>query len=142
MKKSQHGFTLVELMLVVAIVGILALIALPAYLSYAIRAQIAEGLYLTGPIKNAIAQYHNDNGMFPADNDDAALEAAEDYSGKYVFSISVDGAAISIQYGNDANAKISGQTVTLTAIHHEGSVSWVCASDGVISTMYLPSSCK
>ncbi len=142
MKKSQHGFTLVELMLVVAIIAILASIALPAYTSYAIRAQIAEGLHLTGPIKYAIAQYYNDNGVFPVDNDDAALEAASSYSGKYVFSISVNGAAISIQYGNDANAKISGQTVTLTAVHHDGSVSWVCAGDGVLSTVYLPSSCK
>lgn len=142
MKKSQHGFTLVELMIVVAIVGILASIALPAYTSYTIRAQIAEGLHLTGPIKNAITQHHNDNGVFPVDNDAAALEAAGSYSGKYVFSISVDGAVISIQYGNDASAKISGQTVTMTAIHRDGSVSWVCAGDGVLSTIYLPSSCK
>lgn len=142
MKKVQHGFTLIELMIVVAIIGILVSIAFPALQGYSIRAQISEGLNLTDPFKNAVAEFHNDNGAFPADNADAALGAAGNYTGKYVDSISVNGAVISIEYGNDANAQINGETVTLTAVRNMGSLSWNCQSGGVIAEEYLPQSCR
>jgi len=142
MKKVQHGFTLIELMIVVAIIGILASLALPAYQSYTIRAQISEGLSLSGPLKTAVAAFYNDSGIFPIDNADAALEPAGGYSGNYVDSISVNGAVISIQYGNNASALISGQTVTLTAMGDSGSMSWTCASGGFIAEYYLPSACR
>ena len=142
MNKAQRGLTLIELMVVVAIIGILALLAIPAYQSYTIRAQIVEGLNLAGPLKTAIVAFHGDNGTFPSDNAEAALHAAGNYSGKYVDSISVNGAVISIQYGNDANVQISGQTVTLTATSNEGSMSWTCASGGFISDVYLPTACR
>ena len=74
MKKVQQGFTLIELMIVVAIIGILASLAIPAYQSYTIRAQISEGLSLASPLKNAMASFYHENGSFPADNDEAALE--------------------------------------------------------------------
>ena len=142
MKSNQHGFTLIELMIVVAIVGILASIALPLYQGYSIRAQIAEGLTLSSPVTRAVVSYHNNNGRFPINNADAALEAAGSYSSNYVDGILVNGAVILITYGNSASAKISGETVTLTAQNNGGSVSWICASGGVISDTYLPSSCR
>ncbi|MDJ0812168.1 MAG: pilin [Woeseiaceae bacterium] len=142
MNARENGFTLIELMIVVAIIGILASIAMPMYNSYSIRAQVAEGLNLTAPVKSAVAEYVNDNGQFPTDNDDAALEAETAYSGSFVSEISVSGAVISVQFGNDANAEINGETVTLTAVRNGGSLSWDCASGGVISDVYLPSSCK
>jgi type IV pilus assembly protein PilA len=141
MKTVQKGFTLIELMIVVAIIGILASMAVPAYQSYTIRAQIAEGLNLSGPLKNAVASYSIDRGAFPANNADAALQAPASYTGKYVDSISVTGNTIAILFGNDANAQISGRTLNLIAVRNFGSISWSCAS-GVIPSSYLPAVCR
>ena len=142
MNLNQKGFTLIELMIVLAVIGILASLAIPAYQSYTVRAQVSEGLNLSSPLQTAVTEYFNDNGGFPTGNDDAGVAAAGAYVGKYVDSISIDGADISIQYGNDASAQISGETVTLTAVSNLGSMSWSCASGGVIADVFLPSSCR
>ena len=142
MNKVHQGFTLVELMITVAIVGILASMAIPAYQSYSIRAQVSEGMVLSGPIQNAVVSFHKEKGTFPVDNADAALGLPATYAGSYVASISVSGGVISIQYGNKANAEISGWDVFITATSNAGSISWACASGGIISDSYLPSSCR
>ena len=142
MKIVQQGFTLIELMIVVAIIGVLASVAIPAYQRYTIRAQIAEGLSLSGPFKPAIVEFHNNNGAFPTDNTAAGLEAPGEYAGKYVSSVAVNGPVVSIQYGNSANAQINGRILTLTAIRNFGSVSWDCSSGGVIPDEYLPPACR
>ncbi len=142
MKKIQQGFTLIELMMVVAIIGILAAIAIPAYKNYTIRAQVSEGLNLVGPLKMAVSEFQYENGAFPTDNTEAGLPPPGNYAGKYVTSVSVTGAVISILYGNDANWQISGRTVTFTAAYNVGSVSWNCTSGGVIADAYLPSACQ
>jgi len=142
MKIVQQGFTLIELMIVVAIIGIIAMLATPLYQSYVIRAQVAEGLNLSGPFKTAIAEFHGQGGAFPANNAEAALNTPASYSSKYVDSISVNGPIISILYGNDANGQINGSTVTITAISSQGAFTWDCASGGVISAIFLPNSCR
>lgn len=142
MKAVQKGFTLIELMIVVAIIGIIAAIAMPAYQTYLIRAQIAEGLNLVAPLKQALAEFHKDSGTYPANNEEAALQTPTSYSGNYVASISVSGDTISIMYGNNANAEISGWTVSVIAQENSGSTSWVCESGGTILTKYLPSVCR
>ena len=143
MKRIQKGFTLIELMIVVAIIGILAAIAIPMYLDYTVRSQIAEGLSVSSGAKTAVAEFYMDSGVFPANNALAGLEASGNIAGKYVASVSVAGAVITIQYGNDANLQIVGQTITLTANNAAaGSLNWVCASGGVIQDKNLPIACR
>ena len=143
MKKLQQGFTLIELMIVVAIIGILAAIAVPMYLDYTVRSQVAEGLNLSGSAKTATTEYFQDRGSFPPNNTQAGLAVAADIQGKYVASVGVANAVITVTFGNDVNQRISGETVTLTADTSEpGSVTWVCASGGVIEDKHLPAACR
>ncbi len=142
MKRKQQAFTMIELMTVMAIIGVLTAIALPAYQNYSIRAQIAEGLALTGPLTLAVAAYQNDNGTYPVDNAAAAVPPPDGYAGRFVESIAINGNVISIRYGNEANALISGRNATLTATRTDGSMSWSCAGGGNILKSYLPPSCR
>ncbi len=142
MNRVQQGVTLIELMIVVAIIGILSAMAIPAYTDYNIRAQIIEGLSLAGGAKSAVTEYYQSSSTFPIDNDQAGLESPGEIAGSYVASVTVNGGVLEIQYGNDANAQISGQIVTLTAVDNGGSVSWVCASGGFIQLNHLPQVCR
>ena len=142
MKRKDHGFTLIEIMIVVAIIGVLASLALPAYRRYTIRAQVAEGLTLAGPLQRGVTAFNNNEGAFPVDNSDAALLPPNSYTGQYVDSISVSGPVIAIRFGNSASTVISGHTVNLTAEVSQGSLRWQCTSGGVIAPSYLPSVCR
>ncbi len=142
MQESQTGFTLVELMIVVAIIGVLAAIAIPAYQDYTIRAQVSEGLQLAATAKNAISTYYADRGAWPADNAEAGIAAMNEIVGAYVDQVAVQNNVIAIRYGNDAHAVISGQGVTLTATNNDGSVLWICAAAGAIEDKHLPSACR
>src|SRR5262245_61646644 len=126
--KSQSGFTLIELMIVVAIIGILAAIAIPAYQNYTVRAQVAEGINLAAAIRAAVTQSFVDNGEAPADRTAAGLSAnAADSSGTYVTSINVDNGVLVVMYGVGASTLISGLTVTLTPYESgDLSVVWRC----------------
>ena len=143
MKKVQEGFTLIELMIVVAIIGILAAVAVPMYLDYTVRSQIAEGLNLSSGAKSAATEFFQNRGVFPTNNTEAGVEAAANIQGRYVGSVTVIDDVITVQYGNDANAQIFGETITLTAdTTTTGSVKWVCASGGVIQDKHLPAACR
>ena len=140
--KKQQGFTLIELMIVVAIIGILAAIAIPAYQDYTIRAQVSEGLNLSGGAKAAVTEYFQDRGTMPADNTTAGLEAAANIVGKYVSSVAVSSGVITVTYGQDAHTTISGNSITLTPdTTAAGSVQWDCAGGG-IAAKHLPAACR
>ncbi len=142
MGKEQHGFTLIELMFVVAIIGILAEVALSSYQSYTVRAQVSEGLTLSASAKAAVAEYFMDRGAWPADNAAAGLVDKHDIIGKYTEHVSVANNVIDIKYGYNAHTAIFDQEITLTALNNAGSISWTCASAGVIQPKHLPGVCR
>jgi len=141
--KKQQGFTLIELMIVVAIIGILAAIAIPAYQDYTIRAQVSEGLNLTGACKAAVTEVYQDSGAFPNSNATAGLELAANISGKYTTQVEVTGlGTCNATYGIDANANIAGAVLTMTPTDNTGSVSWQCRGDATLVDKWLPSACR
>ena len=141
--KKQQGFTLIELMIVVAIIGILAAIAIPAYQDYTIRAQVSEGLNLAGGAKAAISEYTMDTGRFPTDNTLAGISATPtDINGKYTTSVTVAVGVISVLYGGtDAHALLTGNTLTMTPNTNPGSIEWTCAGVGILPK-HLPAACR
>ena len=140
MKNNQQGFTLIELMIVVAIIAILAAIALPAYQDYLIRSQVSEGMTLASGAKTAVAETYANTGKMPADNAEAGLEAANKIKGKYVTQTAVAAGVITSTFGGDANAKLSGKTLTLTPTDQDGSISWACTGD--MDNKYKPKACR
>lgn len=135
MKKVQQGFTLIELMIVVAIIGILAAVAVPQYQDYTIRAQVSEGLAMAGEFKAAVNEFVSNRGNVPADLTAAGLglgsTTATDFQGNYVASMGIDNGTIVITYGNNANAGIATQVLTLEPwFNGGGGVVWECGNAG------------
>jgi type IV pilus assembly protein PilA len=141
MTKLQKGFTLIELMIVVAIIGILAAIAIPAYQDYTIRAQVTEGLNLAAAAKAAVAESFLNRGSAPQNRRVAGMSAnATDTSGKYVASVDVANGAIVITYGNEANSVLTTgpQTLGLTPYQTlDRSVAWKCGAAPVPANTVL-----
>ena len=140
--KKQQGFTLIELMMVVAIIGILAAIAIPAYQDHTIRMQVSEGLSLSDGAKAAVTEFYQDQGAFPADNATAGIEAATNITGKYVTGVAVAAGVITVTYGRDANTKIAGAALTISPLDNAGSVSWTCANGFRLQNKWLPAACR
>ena len=136
MKRIQQGFTLIELMIVVAIIGILAAVALPAYQEYTVRAKVSEVMLAASSARVGVAEYVNTYSALPSQ----ASFTPENQVTRYVASVGWDGAAITAQAQGEP--KIQGSTLTLTAAlaNNSTQVNWTC--NGTIDAKYRPSSCK
>ncbi|HEZ8407692.1 TPA: pilin, partial [Neisseria gonorrhoeae] len=162
MNTLQKGFTLIELMIVIAIVGILAAVALPAYQDYTARAQVSEAILLAEGQKSAVTEYYLNNGKWPADNGAAGVaSSATDIKGKYVKEVKVENGVVTATMKSDGvNKEIQGKKLSLWAKRQAGSVKWFCGqpvtrnagnanNDDVtaddkdkIETKHLPSTCR
>ncbi|HEZ6586367.1 TPA: pilin [Neisseria meningitidis] len=161
MNTLQKGFTLIELMIVIAIVGILAAVALPAYQDYTARAQVSEAILLAEGQKSAVTEYYLNHGKWPGDNTSAGVATSTDIKGKYVQSVEVkNGVVTATMASSNVNNEIKGKKLSLWAKRQNGSVKWFCglpvtrnnaSADAVtadtaaakkIDTKHLPSTCR
>ncbi|HGO8471190.1 TPA: pilin [Neisseria meningitidis] len=164
MNTLQKGFTLIELMIVIAIVGILAAVALPAYQDYTARAQVSEAILLAEGQKSAVTEYYLNHGKWPGGNSDAGVASSSEIKGKYVQSVEVKNGVVTAQMASSGvNKEIQGKKLSLWAKRQDGSVKWFCgqpvtradnanADDAVtaandnsnngINTKHLPSTCR
>ncbi|HGO6441253.1 TPA: pilin, partial [Neisseria gonorrhoeae] len=159
MNTLQKGFTLIELMIVIAIVGILAAVALPAYQDYTARAQVSEAILLAEGQKSAVTEYYLNNGKWPEDNGNAGVASASEIKGKYVKQVEVKNGVVTAQMASsNVNKEIQGKRLSLWAKRQDGSVKWFCGQpvtrtdddDAVtadttgtkIETKHLPSTCR
>ncbi|HEZ5392461.1 TPA: pilin [Neisseria meningitidis] len=162
MNTLQKGFTLIELMIVIAIVGILAAVALPAYQDYTARAQVSEAILLAEGQKSAVTEYYLNHGIWPGDNSSAGVASSSTIKGKYVKSVEVkNGVVTATMLSSGVNKEIQGKKLSLWAKRQNGSVKWFCGqpvtrnaanakddavtadADGKkIDTKHLPSTCR
>nr|WP_101121127.1 pilin [Neisseria meningitidis] len=160
MNTLQKGFTLIELMIVIAIVGILAAVALPAYQDYTARAQVSEAILLAEGQKSAVTEYYLNHGEWPANNSSAGVATSSEIKGKYVEKVEVANGVITAEMkSSGVNKEIQGKKLSLWAKRQDGSVKWFCgqpvtrtakatdddvtaASDKQIDTKHLPSTCR
>ncbi|EMT3580334.1 pilin [Neisseria gonorrhoeae] len=162
MNTLQKGFTLIELMIVIAIVGILAAVALPAYQDYTARAQVSEAILLAEGQKSAVTEYYLNHGEWPENNTSAGVASSPtDIKGKYVKSVTVAKGVVTAEMASTGvNKEIQGKKLSLWARRQDGSVKWFCGqpvtrngdnddvnadgtdANGKISTKHLPSTCR
>jgi len=146
MSARRRGFTLIELMIVVAIVGILASLALPMYQDYTVRTKVSEGLSLTAAVKIAVAESFYSTGVMPASNKALDLPDPMQIKSRYVASVSVTDGTITVAYapqGLGGNPSMDGATLTLTPTRNGAALTWQCAVGNQTQLFkYVPAECR
>lgn len=138
---AQKGFTLIELMIVIAIIGILAAIALPAYQDYIARSQMTEAFNLAGGQKGAVTEYYSDKGKWPTGNASAGVAAASKITGKYVQKVEISGQTITATMRSSGVSNgIKSASLALVAKENSGSYDWSCSTK--VDKKYVPSVCR
>lgn len=145
MKKTQQGFTLIELMIVIAIIGILAAIAIPMYQDYTARAHVTEGLGLAASAKLAVSEVYAETGKLPSSNAEAGLPPMHEFDGNYTESVEVLGTGwIRITYSDDSN--VAGAMLRLTPdVSSLGAIQWTCTiedSSPRLKNKQVPGVCR
>ena len=145
MKKKEYGFTLIELMIVIAIIGIIASIALPSYQDYIARSQMSEGLNLAGGQKSAVTEYRSNRGVWPSSNQEAGISAPSNIYGKYVEKVTITATAsagsIEATMRNTGVAdRVKGKVLTLKGVETNGAFAWSSTTN--VSTRVLPASSR
>ena len=132
MQKIQKGFTLIELMIVVAIIGILAAVAIPAYQDYTVRAKVTEGLSLASAAKTSVSEYFSSNDKLPTSNAQTGLATSTSISGNNVSSVTVtDPGVITIVYSGSSTSTIKASTLLLKPKPTAGKIQWSCTGGTV-----------
>jgi type IV pilus assembly protein PilA len=145
--KTQKGFTLIELMIVVAIIAILAAIAISQYQDYVIRSQVSEGSSLADGVKTAVGEFVNNRGYFPPANSSAGLATPASIAGSYVNTVGAANGLITATFGNTSpqksNVAIVGKALLFSPVTSAGSIRWVCKGQGAtgLKQKWCPSSC-
>ncbi len=137
MKSMQKGFTLIELMIVVAIIGILAAIAIPAYQDYTVRSQVTEGMNLASAVETGAAEFFANTGSFPTTLSAAGISAQP--GGKYVTSVDVTTGSVLVTYGNQANIAVNAATLAITPyLSANNDIIWICGNHGIANLAPTP----
>ena len=143
--RIQRGFTLIELMIVVAIIGILAAVAIPAYQDYIARAQVSEAVVLAGKGKTALAEYFSERGIWPPD----ASEVMVNLSGKYTSTVTLGSGAgqtttsitiTALIKDSGVNTSITGGLLNITT--SDGGKTWACTTATGLLSKYVPAACR